>query len=122
MQVTAESPVYLLADALDLDGYAFGSVKFYGDGEDLSLRYERQITEIELLNAGTGYTQPPNVIIEGGGGTGATAVAVLVPAPQNNNNQPRSLSRVFVTSPGSDYFNSNRSDRVNQWQGCRSRW
>ena len=103
MQVTAESPVYLLADALDLDGYV-GSVKFYGDGEDLSLRYERQITEIELLNAGTGYTQPPNVIIEGGGGTGATAVAVLVPAPQNNNNQPRSLSRVFVTSPGSDYF------------------
>ena len=27
MQVTAESPVYLLADALDLDGYV-GSVKF----------------------------------------------------------------------------------------------
>ena len=113
MQITAESPVYLLADASDLDGYV-SSVRFYGDGEDLSLRYDREITGIEILNAGSGYTQPPSVVIDGGGGSGATASAILVPPTPTinpvtgvavvNQNEARPLSSIFVTSPGSGYY------------------
>ena len=90
------------------------SVRFYGDGEDLSLRYDREITGIEILNAGSGYTQPPSVVIDGGGGSGATASAILVPPTPTinpvtgvavvNQNEARPLSSIFVTSPGSGYY------------------
>jgi len=113
MQVTAESPLYLFADATDLDGQV-GTVRFYGNGDDLGIQLERRLTGIALLSAGSGYTQPPNVIISGGGGTGATAIANLVnPSPTVNNvtgqqtpgdpNEPRALASFILTSAGSGY-------------------
>ena len=38
------------------------------------------ITNIDLGNAGLGYTRPPNVTVVGGGGSGAKVIANMVPA------------------------------------------
>lgn len=113
MQVSAESPIYLFADASDLDGQV-GTVRFYGNGEDLGVQLERRLTGVALLSAGNGYTQPPNVIITGGGGVGGTATANLVnPTPIVNNvtgqqtpgeqNEPRPVANFILTNSGTGY-------------------
>lgn len=53
-----------------------------------------QITEIVLIDSGSNYTEPPTVIITGGGGTGATAKAYV------SNGR---VSGIVVTNPGKNY-------------------
>ena len=52
-----------------------------------------------LTDAGCGYTNPPTVLIQGGGGSGATATAVV---------SSGQVSAITITSAGSSYTNSPR--------------
>jgi hypothetical protein len=52
------------------------------------------LSSIKVIDPGTGYTTPPEVIIEGGGGTGAIAQALL----KNGR-----ISDIIVKNPGSGY-------------------
>jgi hypothetical protein len=58
--------------------------------------YKFQVSQVEVVNAGVGYFDPPTVAIVGGGGAGATAVAQLDYAAG-------SISSILVTNPGSGY-------------------
>ncbi len=67
---------------------------------------------MELTNPGANYTGAPTVTIDPPpvGGTQATAIAILEPGQQGPNgqpqNNPRSVQRIFLTNPGSGYFNA----------------
>jgi hypothetical protein len=53
-----------------------------------------QITDIVLIDSGANYTEPPTVVISGGGGTGATARAYI------SNGR---VSGIIVTNSGKNY-------------------
>jgi hypothetical protein len=52
------------------------------------------VGNLTVTSSGNGYTEPPTVVISGGGGTGATAVAQLAFG---------GVSAVTITNPGSGY-------------------
>ena len=52
------------------------------------------VVEVNITDGGTGYTNAPNVTIEGGGGTGATAFSTIVNG---------SVDRVFILNSGSGF-------------------
>ena len=56
-----------------------------------------KITAINIANGGTSYTNPPAVVITGGGGTGATATAYI---------KNGKVYRINVTNSGSGYISS----------------
>jgi hypothetical protein len=58
--------------------------------------YKYQVSQIELVNSGVGYREPPLVIITGGGGSGATATAQI-------NFTSGSITSITITNPGSGY-------------------
>jgi hypothetical protein len=53
-----------------------------------------QVVGVTIVNGGTGYTTPPNIIFTGGGGTGATATCTVLNGV---------IINVTVTIPGSGY-------------------
>lgn len=59
--------------------------------------YKYQVSQIEIVNTGVGYREPPLVIITGGGGSGATATAQI-------NYTSGSITSITVTNPGSGYI------------------
>ena len=52
------------------------------------------VDALNVVNAGSGYTSPPNIGITGGGGAGASYTAVLSPA---------SIATATLSNPGSGY-------------------
>jgi hypothetical protein len=58
--------------------------------------YKYQVSEVEIVNAGVAYEQPPLVIITGGGGSGATAEAEI-------NLTTGAISAINVVNPGTGY-------------------
>lgn len=67
-------------------GYPAQAVAYCNDGE---------VTEITVLNAGSGYLAPPKIVIIGNG-SGATAEATI--------GTDGSVSGITVTNPGSGYW------------------
>lgn len=57
-----------------------------------------EVTKINMVNQGTGYTTAPEVTITNGGGRGATAVAVL-----GTGSSAGKVIRIDVTNGGSSY-------------------
>tara|TARA_B110000285_G_scaffold132392_1_gene148607 strand:+ start:4170 stop:19922 length:15753 start_codon:yes stop_codon:yes gene_type:complete len=55
-----------------------------------------KVTEIQIANGGSGYTQAPTIKLTGGGGTGATAIAKL--------GVNGTVTSVEVTNKGSSYI------------------
>ena len=53
------------------------------------------VSEITLMNPGSGYVTAPKVTIEGGSGSGATAYAIM--------NKDRTINRIVVTCRGEGY-------------------
>ena len=106
LQITAGNKILLLADASDFDGQV-ESVRFYGNGKDLGTQIRKVFQSVTLTSPGFGYTQAPEVTLEGGGGTGAEAVAQLEDARRNEDgqvqNNPRGLVGIALTNPGSGY-------------------
>lgn len=57
-----------------------------------------EVTEITVVNRGSGYTAVPDVTITGGGGRGATAVAVL-----GTDSNAGKVIRIDITNGGTSY-------------------
>jgi hypothetical protein len=53
-----------------------------------------QVVSVTIINGGTGYSTPPNILFTGGGGTGATATCTVLNG---------TITSVTVTIPGSGY-------------------
>ena len=68
---------------------------------DWANNFAYQVELVTIADAGTGYTQPPQVqiVANGDGGTGATAVAVV-------NELTGALSQIYVTNAGTGYRNT----------------
>ena len=62
---------------------------------DWSHFHTLELSSIEIINGGSGYTAPPAITITGGGGTGASAHAVL---------SGGSIVRVDIVNPGTGYL------------------
>ena len=61
---------------------------------DWQENYTLVVGSIDILNAGTGYTSAPDVVISQGGGLGASAVATVLDGE---------ITAITVTDPGSGY-------------------
>jgi hypothetical protein len=59
------------------------------------------ITDIDVINGGSGYTTAPTITITGGGGTGGSAIAVL--GDINDNFWSGKVQNIVVTNSGSGY-------------------
>lgn len=81
-------------------GYAHPMVDIRGGGGSGATAFARvadgSVTQIVLVDAGEGYTSPPEVVISGGNGRGAEAQAII-------NERTGSLMRVDIVSPGTGY-------------------
>ena len=106
MQITVGTEMTLLANAFDFDGNV-KSVRFFGEGNDLGIQTKKELVSILVESPGSGYTAPPNVIVEGGG-IDSSAIAVLEPPPNDAdgkpiNDAPRGIARIIVTQRGNGY-------------------
>ena len=106
MQITVGTEMTLLANAFDFDGN-IKSVRFFGEGNDLGIQTKKELVSIVVESPGSGYTAPPNVIVEGGG-IDSSAIAVLEPPPNGAdgnpiNDAPRGVGQIIVTQRGNGY-------------------
>jgi alpha-tubulin suppressor-like RCC1 family protein len=65
------------------------------EGVKLKPLVNGSIIDVEVINGGSGFTEPPVLTVSGGGGTGAFLTAVL---------SGGRISRVVIDSRGSEYF------------------
>ena len=84
--MASPSPILqqLLADMAAASGYIAGEVLA-----------STGVTSVEVTDGGYGFTDTPDVSIDGGGGSGAEAQAVVA--------DDGTVSDIIITSPGSNY-------------------
>ena len=102
------APTYnRLSDVIETDQSTVSNNQLVGASEDLDLypaKYWKdnlgyKVTEIKIANAGSGYAQPPVILLEGGGGSGATAKAFI---------SRGRITQIKVTNAGSGYLSAPR--------------
>ena len=74
VSITAAGSGYLTAPVVTVTGTATTTAVL-----EARINTAGQVVEIEVINPGEGYTEPPTITISGGSGSGATAVAITSP-------------------------------------------
>jgi hypothetical protein len=76
-----------------------GTANVNSDGEIESVTLNGAVREVTMVNAGSGYIEPPTVNFSHGGGSGAAGIAKLGTEGQ--------VLYVTITDPGNFYYTSN---------------